>query len=83
MTFVNHLHAGLGYRSLLTVGAHFINAQSHDDPYALLELSLVLQLKYQRDSALAVQAQALRQRRHYRLKAAHSAQPALKLLDVH
>jgi hypothetical protein len=31
VTFVNHLHAGLGYRSLLTVGAHFINAQSHDD----------------------------------------------------
>jgi glutathione synthase/RimK-type ligase-like ATP-grasp enzyme len=57
-------------------------AQSHDDPYALLELSLVLQLKYQRDSALAVQAQALRQRRHYRLKAAHSAQPALKLLAL-
>src|SRR5580698_351727 len=52
-------------------------AQSNDDPYVLLELSVVLQLKYQRDSALAVQAQALRQRRHYRLKAAHSAQPAL------
>jgi hypothetical protein len=31
VTFVNHLHAGVGYRSLLTVGAHFINAQSHDD----------------------------------------------------
>ncbi len=30
-TFVNHFHAGLGYRSLATVGAHFINAQSHDD----------------------------------------------------
>jgi hypothetical protein len=31
MTFVNHLHAGAGYRSLVNVGAHFINAQSHDD----------------------------------------------------
>ncbi len=30
-TFVNHFHAGLGYRSLATFGAHFINAQSHDD----------------------------------------------------
>jgi hypothetical protein len=30
-TFVNHFHAGLGYRSTLTVGGHFINAQSHDD----------------------------------------------------
>lgn len=30
-TFVNHFHAGFMYRSLVTVGAHFINAQSHDD----------------------------------------------------
>lgn len=30
-TFVNHVHLGLGYRSLVTVGGHFINAQSHDD----------------------------------------------------
>lgn len=30
-TFVNHFHAGVAYRSLLTLGAHFINAQSHDD----------------------------------------------------
>jgi hypothetical protein len=30
-TFVNHFHAGFAYRSLLTVGGHFINAQSHDD----------------------------------------------------
>lgn len=30
-TFVNHLHAGIGYRSLVNVGGHFINAQSHDD----------------------------------------------------
>jgi hypothetical protein len=30
-TFVNHFHAGIAYRSLLTIGGHFINAQSHDD----------------------------------------------------
>jgi hypothetical protein len=30
-TFVNHFHAGLTYRSLATLGLHFINAQSHDD----------------------------------------------------
>jgi glutathione synthase/RimK-type ligase-like ATP-grasp enzyme len=57
-------------------------AQSHDDPYALLELSLVLQLKYQRESALAVQAHALGKRRHYRLKTARSARPALKVLAL-
>lgn len=40
-------------------------AQSHDDPAALLELALVLELKYQRDSALAVQQLALQGSRHY------------------
>jgi hypothetical protein len=30
-TFVNHFHAGLAYKSFATLGAHFINAQSHDD----------------------------------------------------
>jgi hypothetical protein len=30
-TFVNHFHAGFAYRSLVTIGGHFINAQSHDD----------------------------------------------------
>ena len=30
-TFVNHLHAGLGYRSLATLGVHFISAWSQDD----------------------------------------------------
>jgi hypothetical protein len=30
-TFVNHFHAGVGYRGIVTVGGHFINAQSHDD----------------------------------------------------
>jgi hypothetical protein len=30
-TFVNHLHAGVGYKSLATLGAHFISAWSQDD----------------------------------------------------
>jgi hypothetical protein len=30
-TFVNHLHAGLGYRSFATLGVHFISAWSQDD----------------------------------------------------
>jgi hypothetical protein len=30
-TFTNHLHAGLGYKSLATLGAHFISAWSQDD----------------------------------------------------
>jgi hypothetical protein len=30
-TFVNHWHAGLAYRSLATLGAHFISAWSQDD----------------------------------------------------
>jgi glutathione synthase/RimK-type ligase-like ATP-grasp enzyme len=57
-------------------------AQSNDDPYVLLELSVVLQLKYQRESALAVQAQAIRMRRHYRLKNASPALPAMKVLAL-
>jgi glutathione synthase/RimK-type ligase-like ATP-grasp enzyme len=68
---------------LMPLGQHLIAyAKEHDDPYVLLELSLVLQLKYQRASALAVQAQAIRMRRHYRLKNAHSAQSALKVLAL-
>jgi glutathione synthase/RimK-type ligase-like ATP-grasp enzyme len=51
-----------------------------DDPHALLELSLVLQLKYQKASALAVQTLAIQMRRHYRLKSAHSADAPVKLL---
>jgi hypothetical protein len=30
-TFVNHLHAGLGYRGVATVGAHLLSAWSQDD----------------------------------------------------
>lgn len=58
--------------------------QHDDDPYALLDLSLVLQLKYQKPAGLAVQAQALQMRGHYRLQNASPAgaapQPVLKVL---
>ncbi|MFZ0693020.1 MAG: RimK family alpha-L-glutamate ligase [Alphaproteobacteria bacterium] len=57
-------------------------AQRYDDPYALLDLSMVLQLKLQKASALVVQAQALQMRRHYRLKKAHSDQPPVKMLAL-
>jgi glutathione synthase/RimK-type ligase-like ATP-grasp enzyme len=56
------------------------HVKHHDDPYALLDLSLVLQLKYQKAAALAVQEQAFRMTRCYRLKSARTTQSPLKLL---
>jgi glutathione synthase/RimK-type ligase-like ATP-grasp enzyme len=56
------------------------HVKHHDDPYALLDLSLILQLKYQKAAALAVQEQALRMTRCYRLKSARTTQSPLKLL---
>lgn len=56
------------------------HTQRHNDPYALLELSLVLELKYQRPSALAVQALAIQMCRHYRLKTARAVQSPVRLL---
>jgi glutathione synthase/RimK-type ligase-like ATP-grasp enzyme len=56
------------------------HVKHHDDPYALLDLSLVLQLKYQKAAALAVQEQAFRMTRCYRLKSARPTQSPLKLL---
>ncbi|MBC8745602.1 glutathione synthase/RimK-type ligase-like ATP-grasp enzyme [Paraburkholderia sp. WC7.3g] len=52
----------------------------HDDPYALLDLSLVLQLKYEKEAAIAVQAQAIQMRRHYRLKDAQTPGRSVKVL---
>lgn len=52
----------------------------HDDPYALLDLSLVLEMKYERAAALAVQQQALQMTRHYRLKSAGAAEAPLRVL---
>lgn len=56
------------------------HTRRYDDPYALLDLSLVLELKYERPSALAVQALAIQTRKHYRLKRARSVQPPVKVL---
>src|SRR5258708_1750023 len=68
---------------LMPLGQRLLeHAQRYDDPYALLDLSFVLQLKYERASALAVQALAIKMRRHYRLKNARSAQPAVKVLAL-
>jgi glutathione synthase/RimK-type ligase-like ATP-grasp enzyme len=60
----------------------FEHTQRCDDPYALLDLSLVLQLKYQKESALAIQALAIQMRTHYRLKNAQSAEPIVKVLAL-
>jgi glutathione synthase/RimK-type ligase-like ATP-grasp enzyme len=58
------------------------HTQRYDDPYALLEASVVLELKYQRPAALAVQALAIQAQRHYRLKSARSAQAPVKVLAL-
>ena len=58
------------------------HTQRYDDPYALLEASVVLELKYQRSAALAVHALAIQTRRHYRLKSARSAQAPVKVLAL-
>lgn len=74
------LRAGLAGTDLTPLGQRLLErTQQHDDPDALLDLSLVLQLKHQKPSALSVQALALRLRRHYRLKEASST-PPLRLL---
>src|SRR6202166_4241647 len=58
------------------------HTQRYDDPYALLEASVVLELKYQRSAALAVHALAIQTRRHYRLTSARSAQAPVKVLAL-
>ena len=58
------------------------HAQSHPaDANALMDLSVVLQLRWKREIALAVQAQALQAQQLYRQPAA-SAQPAIRLLAM-
>ncbi|MGF6917947.1 ATP-grasp domain-containing protein [Paraburkholderia sp. 40] len=85
------MHQPLGLAALLraaTAGSDLTplgeslleHVKRHDDPYALLDLSLVLQLKYQKVAALAVQQQALQMTRHYRLKSAQTIKTPLKVL---
>jgi glutathione synthase/RimK-type ligase-like ATP-grasp enzyme len=62
------------------LGASLIErAQQHNDLYALLDLSTVLQLHYQREAGLAVLAEALKGQALYRVAQAGSA-TALRLL---
>jgi glutathione synthase/RimK-type ligase-like ATP-grasp enzyme len=56
------------------------HVRQHDDPYALLDLSLVLQMKYEKEAALAVQQQALRITRRFRLKNAQSTLAPVRVL---
>jgi glutathione synthase/RimK-type ligase-like ATP-grasp enzyme len=87
----SRMHQPLGLATLLraaTAGCDLTplgetlleHAKLHDDPYALLDLSLVLQMKYQKSAALAVQQQALQITRSYRLKDAQTTGPALRVL---
>lgn len=56
------------------------HTQQNDDPYALLDFALVLELKYQKESALAVQALAIQMSRLYRLKNARAVPAPVKVL---
>ena len=62
------------------LGAELIErVRQRGDPYALLELSNVLQLEFQRDAALKAQAMALKEQRLYRVAGSQHAD-ALRLL---
>ena len=70
-------------RDLTPLGEQLLeHTKRYDDPDALLDLSLVLQLKYQKESALAVQALAIQMRRHYRVKSGQSGQSPVKVLAL-
>lgn len=74
------LRAATAGADLTPVGEHLLAySETHESPQALLDLALVLELKYQKDSALALQDLALRMRRLYRLKTVESGRP-LRLL---
>jgi glutathione synthase/RimK-type ligase-like ATP-grasp enzyme len=75
------LRAATAGNDLTPLGEGLLDhARQHDDPYALLDLSLVLQLKYEKTAALAVQQQALQITRRYRLKNAQAAQAPVRVL---
>ncbi len=75
------LRAATGGNDLTPLGVSLLEyAQRHDDPCALLDLSLVLEMKYEKPAALAVQRQALQMRRLYRIKNASTESPSVKLL---
>lgn len=75
------LRAATAGNDLTSLGQRLLEyTDRHDDPYALLDLSIVLELKYQRPSALAVQALAVQMQRHYCIKRGRSVQTPVKLL---
>jgi glutathione synthase/RimK-type ligase-like ATP-grasp enzyme len=75
------LRATTAGNDLTPIGVSLLEyAQDHDDPEALLDLSLVLEMKYEKQAALAVQQQALQMRRLYRIRNASNENPSLKLL---
>ncbi len=70
------LRKAVAGEDLTPVGAHLLEyCQAHDDPQALLDLALVLEMKYEKDAALDVQKLALHTRTHYRLKEAVAPRP--------
>lgn len=89
-TFQNTTYQPLGLSALLRLAAHGADltqlgaelvalCQSHDAPEALLDLAWVLELKFERNSALSVQQLAIAMQRLYRVRHSESEEP-LKLL---
>jgi glutathione synthase/RimK-type ligase-like ATP-grasp enzyme len=75
------LRAATAGNDLTPLGESLLeHVKQHDDPYALLDLSLVLQLKYEKAAALAVQQQALQITRRYRLKNAQTVLSPVRVL---
>jgi len=75
------LRAATAGNDLTPLGEMLVeHVKCHDDPNALLDLSLVLQLKHQKAAALEVQQQAFQMTRRYRLKSAQTTQSPLKLV---
>jgi len=74
------LRRSLAGEDVSELGAGLIErVQQHNDLYALLDLSTVLQLHYQREAGLTVLAEAVKARLLYRVKQARSA-GALRML---
>ncbi|PLZ01400.1 RimK family alpha-L-glutamate ligase [Burkholderia sp. WAC0059] len=68
---------------LTPVGEQLLDySKTHGNPQVLLDLALVLELKYEKASALAVQELAIRTCRHYRLKAAQTSTPPVRVLAL-
>jgi len=69
-------------QDLTQLGTDLLNRAQTDvnDAEALMDLSIVLQLKYQKEIALGVQAQALKIKTHYCLPA--EGTPSIKLLAL-